>query len=325
MISRIRMRIFIPMLFLILLFPLLSWGIFSSASDWYMNRLSRQSLEAMMGQIRSMGDRLYSGDEELSMDEEKELSKEFLSQIRAFIRKDRPRAQLLAVNSRLKLTYPKTGDYQPDTQAIYEVCREMILSREQGKEGWEDIQEARVGDGRYLISLYETESHTNIRGKYLFCYVAVPDTKALLSYTGALLLLIAGALVLLALAAAWVVAGSIAKPLQALCCHTRSIGKGRFTRMERPCSIREIEELRRDFNRMAGELEQLNRQQTAFFQNASHELRTPLMSICGYAQGIQCGVFPDHQEAAGIILEEAMRMKELVDGILTMSKLDGGS
>lgn len=32
----------------------------------------------------------------------------------------------------------------------------------------------------------------------------------------------------------------------------------------------------------------------------------------------------DHQEAAGIILEEAMRMKELVDGILTMSKLDGG-
>ena len=324
MISRIRMRIFIPMLFLILLFPLLSWGIFSSASDWYMNRLSRQSLEAMMGQIRSMGDRLYSGDEELSMDEEKELSKEFLSQIRAFIRKDRPRAQLLAVNSRLKLTYPKTGDYQPDTQAIYEVCREMILSREQGKEGWEDIQEARVGDGRYLISLYETESHTNIRGKYLFCYVAVPDTKALLSYTGALLLLIAGALVLLALAAAWVVAGSIAKPLQALCCHTRSIGKGRFTRMERPCSIREIEELRRDFNRMAGELEQLNRQQTAFFQNASHELRTPLMSICGYAQGIQCGVFPDHQEAAGIILEEAMRMKELVDGILTMSKLDGG-
>ena len=154
--------------------------------------------------------------------------------------------------------------------------------------------------------------------------MAVPDTKALLSYTGALLLLIAGALVLLALAAAWVVAGSIAKPLQALCCHTRSIGKGRFTRMERPCSIREIEELRRDFNRMAGELEQLNRQQTAFFQNASHELRTPLMSICGYAQGIQCGVFPDHQEAAGIILEEAMRMKELVDGILTMSKLDGG-
>ena len=84
----------------------------------------------------------------------------------------------------------------------------MILSREQGKEGWEDIQEARVGDGRYLISLYETESHTNIRGKYLFCYVAVPDTKALLSYTGALLLLIAGALVLLALAAAWVVPGA---------------------------------------------------------------------------------------------------------------------
>lgn len=322
MISRIRMRIFIPVLFLIVAFPLLAWGIFASASDWYMSRLSRQSLSEMTGHIRIVADRLYGGTDELTRDQEKELSREFMSQVRAFIRKDRPQAQLLIMNSRMKLTYPKIADYQPDTQAMYEVCREMILAGET-VEG-ENIQEARVGDTRYLISLYETESEGNIRGKYLFCYVAVPDTGALLSYAGAFLLLIAGILALLALAAAWLIAGSIAKPLQALCRHTRMIGEGRFTGMEELCSIREIEELRRDFNRMAGELEQLSRQQTAFFQNASHELRTPLMSICGYAQGIQCGVFTDHEQAAGIILEETMRMKELVDGILTMSKMDGG-
>ena len=73
--------------------------------------------------------------------------------------------------------------------------------------------------------------------------------------------------------------------------------------MEERCSIREIESLRHSFNRMTEELEQMNRQQNAFFQNASHELRTPLMSIGGYAQGIQCGVFADHEAAAGVILE----------------------
>ena len=162
------------------------------------------------------------------------------------------------------------------------------------------------------------------RGRYLFGYVAIPDTGAPLSYTGALLLLIACALSVISLAAAWLMAGSIAKPLLALCRHAEKVGRGRFEPLEEPCSIREIESLRHSFNRMTRELEQMNRQQNAFFQNASHELRTPLMSIGGYAQGIQCGVFPDHEAAAGVILEETLRMKELVDGILTMSKMDGG-
>ncbi len=322
MISRIRMRIFVPVLFLIVLFPLLAWGIFASASDWYMNRLSRQSLTEMTDHIRAVADQLYPRAGELTRDEEKELSREFMSRMKEFIRKDRPRAQLLIVNSRMKMTYPKEADYEPDTQALYQVCRDLILNRGQGTE--ESVQEALVGNTRYLVSLFETESEGNIRGKYLFCYVAVPDTRALLSYAGAFLLLIAGVLALFALAAAWLISGSIARPLQALCRHTRMIGEGRFIKMEEPCPIREIEELRCDFNRMAGELEQLSRQQTAFFQNASHELRTPLMTICGYAQGIQCNVFPDHGQAAEIILEETMRMKELVDGILTMSKMDGG-
>lgn len=333
MISRIRMRIFIPMLILTVLFPVLSWMIFSSTSDWYMNRLSNQSLTVMMDSIRTMADRLYSGSDDMTRQEEKDLSKELMVQVRTFIKKDRPQAQLLTMNSRLKLTYPKEENYRPDTQALYEVAREMISDREIAGEMIPDreiagndtgIREVAVGDSRYLISLYEIESSGNIRGKYMFGYVAVPDTHALLSYTGTLLLLIAGALCLLSLIAAWFIAGSISKPLRALCSHTRAIGKGYFPMAREPYSIRELEELRCSFNRMTGELEQMNRQQTAFFQNASHELRTPLMSICGYAQGIQCNVFPNHGEAAGVILDETMRMKELVDGILTISKMDGG-
>lgn len=322
MISRIRMRIFIPVLLLIILFPILSWMIFFSTSDWYMNRLADESLTLLMDSIHTMADQVYSGSDSMTMDEEKDRSRELMGQVRTFIKKDRPQAQLLAMNSRLKLTYPKAENELPDTQSMYQICRELAASHElKGNDS--EIREATVGQTRYLISLYETESSANIRSKYMFGYVAVPDTKALLSYTGTLLILISGALCLLSLMAVWYVAGSISKPIQALCRHTKAIGKGRFTMAQESYSIRELEELRLSFNRMTQELEQMNQQQTAFFQNASHELRTPLMSICGYAQGIQCNVFPDHEKAAGIILDETMRMKELVDAILTISKMGG--
>lgn len=323
MISRIRMRIFIPTLAFIVLFPILAGVIFSCASDWYMDRLARQSLTAMMDTIRGMADQIYADSGEYSRDEEKVLSKELMSQVRGYMRRDRPQSQLIAMNSRLKLTYPRSDEYQPDTQSMYQVCKDLVMEGELLGDGTA-VREISLGEARYLVSSYETESEGNVRGRYLFGYVAIPDTGALLSYAGALLLLIACALSVISLAAAWLLAGSISKPLLALCNHAEEVGRGKFEPMEERCSIREIESLRHSFNRMTEELEQMNRQQNAFFQNASHELRTPLMSIGGYAQGIQCGVFADHEAAAGVILEETMRMKELVDGILTMSKMDGG-
>jgi len=322
-ISRIRMRIFVPMLALIVLFPVLAGVIFSCASDWYMDRLARESLTATMDTIRGMADEIYAESGDAGRDEEKILSKELMNQVRGYMRRDRPQAQLIAMNSRLKLTYPRSDEYQPDTQSMYQVCKDLVMDGDYEGDGTA-VREISLGKARYLVSCYETESQGNVRVRYLFGYVAIPDTGALLSYTGALLLLIACALSLISLAAAWLMAGSIAKPLLALCRHAEEVGRGRFEPLREPCSIREIESLRRSFNRMTEELEQMNRQQNAFFQNASHELRTPLMSIGGYAQGIQCGVFTDHEAAAGVILEETLRMKELVDGILTMSKMDGG-
>lgn len=64
------------------------------------------------------------------------------------------------------------------------------------------------------------------------------------------------------------------------------------------------------------------RSQQLFFQNSSHELRTPLMSIQGYAEAIKEGVAADDQEAASVILDESRKMAELVDGILTLSKME---
>lgn len=59
-----------------------------------------------------------------------------------------------------------------------------------------------------------------------------------------------------------------------------------------------------------------------FFQNASHDLKTPLATITGFSQGIACGIIEDPKKAASIILTESMRMTDLVESMLSLSKMD---
>ena len=75
-----------------------------------------------------MAEQVYprDGDETLTRDEEKMYSREFLSQVREYIRKGRPEASLIAFNSRLKLTFPRQGEEEWEGEEISGACREMI-------------------------------------------------------------------------------------------------------------------------------------------------------------------------------------------------------
>lgn len=72
---------------------------------------------------------------------------------------------------------------------------------------------------------------------------------------------------------------------------------------------------------MADRIHHAEESQAQFFQNASHELRTPLMSIQGYAEALQEGLIAEHV-ALPIIHQESQRMKQLVDDIMLISRLD---
>ena len=53
-------------------------------------------------------------------------------------------------------------------------------------------------------------------------------------------------------------------------------------------------------------------------------MRNPLMSISGYAQGIEQGFLKEPGSAAHIILEESRRLTELVNRLLTLSRMENG-
>lgn len=84
----------------------------------------------------------------------------------------------------------------------------------------------------------------------------------------------------------------------------------------------EIINLKKSINLMSERLFEYDIAQKSFLLNASHELRTPLMSICGYAEGIEKGIFDNPKETAGIILEESTRLNILVDKLLTLSRIE---
>lgn len=61
-----------------------------------------------------------------------------------------------------------------------------------------------------------------------------------------------------------------------------------------------------------------------FTANVSHELKTPITAVMGYAEIMKNGLVPPEHvgEFSGRIYDEALRLKELVESILHLSKLD---
>lgn len=72
-------------------------------------------------------------------------------------------------------------------------------------------------------------------------------------------------------------------------------------------------------------MEQTQLIQKQFFENTSHELKTPLTAIRGYAEGIEKGVITDYPKTGRVINAQVEQMSSLVEGILSIAKLESGS
>ena len=111
------------------------------------------------------------------------------------------------------------------------------------------------------------------------------------------------------------------KTIKRLSEHAQIIGQGQLETKITNLDYAEFSDLGESMNNMAEMLGTYEASQKQFFQNASHELRTPLMSIQGYAEGLNLGVFSHHHEATDVILEESAKMTALINDILYLSKL----
>ncbi len=141
-------------------------------------------------------------------------------------------------------------------------------------------------------------------------------------------LLQAGAVaVIVALVLAVLISRSIAGPLQTMAGVAQGIAQGDYAQSAPVSGPDEVRALGHSINQMAKQVQASQNAQRDFLANVSHDLKTPLTSIQGFAQAIQDGAAdsPERvQRSAGIIYNEADRMRRLVEGLLALERLDAG-
>lgn len=75
--------------------------------------------------------------------------------------------------------------------------------------------------------------------------------------------------------------------------------------------------------------ESANAAKSAFLANMSHELRTPLNAIIGFSDALTSGIYGElaekHREYVGDILKAGLRLLDLINEILDLSRLETGS
>ncbi|MFG1491976.1 ATP-binding protein [Halobacteriovorax sp. GFR7] len=70
-------------------------------------------------------------------------------------------------------------------------------------------------------------------------------------------------------------------------------------------------------------LQDVNNMRRDFFENVSHEIKTPLTSIKGYTQTLKSiNTDEDQQEIMDIVIQNVDRLDELINGILSLSKIE---
>ena len=297
---------------------------FFLSSRWYVQYTARKETEHLIRMVQAESDRLSTDTAYTSSDSKentRESSKALLRSVRLQLRDQPYNGIFLIFNSKQKLVFPQSSNDQNiyPISALEEQCRRMIQSGEliSGK-----TSRILLSEDFWYISMYVFPSSTPVRAKYFVSVVQIPDSSVFWNYTWKLYLAILLASVFLSSFLVWGIARTISVPLQHLCLQIQRINGETAAQIQDSYSLNELEALKRSYNQMEEMIRRSEEEKSQFFQNASHDLKTPLASITGYSQGIVSNVIKDHQKAASIILSESLRMTDLVESILSLSKMD---
>ena len=320
----IQTRLF-SAVFLVIFMMTFGVGItFFLSSRWYVQYTARKETEHLIRMVQSESDRLSTDPAYTSSDSKentRESSKALLRSVRRQLRDQPYNGIFLVFNSKQKLVFPQSSNDQNiyPISALEEQCRQMIQSGEliSGKPS-----RILLSEDFWYISMYVFPSSTPVRAKYFVSVVQIPDSSVFWNYTWKLYLAILLASVFLSSFLVWGIARTISVPIQHLCLQIQRINGETAAQIQDSYSLNELEALKRSYNQMEETIRRSEEEKRQFFQNASHDLKTPLASITGYSQGIVSNVIKDHQKAASIILSESLRMTDLVESILSLSKMD---
>lgn len=124
----------------------------------------------------------------------------------------------------------------------------------------------------------------------------------------------------LGLAFAWFLAGTLARPLQRLAATARRVEAGDLGARADPEGSREHREVALAFNDMTDRLEQVLAAQREFVANASHQLRTPLTGLRLRLEAATLKAGPELSEELDAAEREVDRLARLLTALLTLAR-----
>lgn len=220
--------------------------------------------------------------------------------------------------------------YNKENKVVYQddEYQSVLITKE--REGHNGIWQITVRDGHYYLESlceinstagdYILEIHRNMDHVYQERERLYERYRVLL---GAVSAVFAVVLLLLSL--------HFTRPVRKLSQATRLFAGGDYTKRVREKGHDEMAMLNRDFNRMAGQLEESigrleeeARRQEEFTAAFSHELKTPLTSIIGYADILRSRELPEEEKSrcANYIVHQGRRLERLALKMLEMSYMD---
>lgn len=316
----IKNKIQKPFLILLILIPLATLILFNLSFRIYSNATAKNELKTT---IRAVEKEIKS---ELETDGGQPSEKKALSMARNILMalKSSHFSQgmdFYLLDRDAKPVFPSQIKLAPSQIAYLDVIKDQYLEMNQGT-----VYTIPVNGKKYFTIAYSLNNDdlTNLTA------VFVLPADRMNKYLGAVNLILFAIMLLGILIAIYFsekIAEHITVPITRLGVLSLQIGQGDFdvSHFTIPQDTLEFKQLYDNICIMVGRLETYDKNQKTFLQNASHELRTPLMSIQGYAEGIESGIFPDTKEAAQIIKRESIRLNELVSELLTLSRYESGT
>jgi signal transduction histidine kinase len=137
--------------------------------------------------------------------------------------------------------------------------------------------------------------------------------------------LLAGAIAAaVALFLARILARGMTAPLRDMAGAARRMARGEYGSTVAVRSRDEVGQLAAAFNRMAGELEGLERLRRDLVANVSHELKTPISALRAHLENLLDGVEEPNPALLAVMLNQADRLTRLVDQLLDLSRMESG-
>lgn len=309
--ASIFLWLLLPMLLGVLLLPPLSFWVFRTQAEKQAATMAERDLKALQQQIAELAAETLPE----TVTARGNRIQPFLRSVSGVISKANGSARLLLYADENKLIYPMEEE-SFGVATLASAVADML-----GQQQIDTVLHLEADGTAYLVCISPSPVQTK-RLTYLVTYCPIASIGTWVDNAGRIVLLLSLGVSLIFGLVMLLLARLLTRSLRAVEGAAAEIRKKRFVTIKKTFPTRELESLRVSVNAMSKQLKNADRKEKAFFQNVSHELRTPLMSIGGYAQGIEQGVFADDKEAAGVIMAESQRLTEMVQGLLDLSKMD---